>query len=147
LDPLGERTRDDENHHVTVKVLNFNVETPARIDPARFGRPALADGGRRGVDVSVLSPDYLVVFIEQLVHNLMDHKLVDHNSLMDGWFHYGKVLFEHVDEVRVSKDGQERPRFDVAKRLKEYPELEEDVVAYTKEAWRLRKERGLKVLE
>jgi hypothetical protein len=52
-----------------------------------------------------------------------------------------------VDEVRVTKDGQERPRFDVAQRLKEYPELEKDVVAYKKEAWRLRKERGLKVLE
>jgi hypothetical protein len=52
-----------------------------------------------------------------------------------------------VDEIRLSKDGEERWRVDVAERLRDYPEKDEETVAYTKEAWRLRRERGLKVLE
>jgi hypothetical protein len=133
--PLGERTRHDEHHHFIIKTLDINVETPPGIDPSRFGSPAQS-GGHRNIEDTVLSPEYLANFLDSLLH-----------GLVHGWFDYGKVLFEHVDEVRLSMDGQEKVKMDVAEKLREYPEQSEGIVAYKKEVWRLRKERGLKVLE
>ena len=133
--PLGERTRNDEHHHFTTETLNINVETPPGIDPSRFDRPALC-GGRRDTEDSVLSPEYLTNFLGRLLH-----------GLVHGWFNYGKVLLEHVDEVRLCMDGEEKFKIDVAERLKEYLEKLDGTMAYKKEVWRLREGRGLKVLE
>ena len=132
---MGERTRANERKHFTVKTLNINVETPPGIDPSRLGFPKLLSG-RKGIKDSVLDPEYITQVLKRLL-----------NNLVYGWFDYGKVSFEHVDEVCLGKDGEAVWKADVAERLRDYPGPDEEMDAYKKEAWRLRKERGLKVFK
>lgn len=147
---------DAHKHHpMAVKTLEINIETPPGIEPTRFGPPmtsllARRDRGRHP-DGTVLDPRYLYNFIEQNIVELLSSSSYE-------WFQYGKVLFEHVDYVVFKLDGMtiENDRhatYDVAAELKHaayfqerYP-IEEELRVYKEWAWKVRKERGLRVLE
>lgn len=67
------------------------------------------------------------------------------------WFTYGQILYEHLDEFIVCKDGAEVGRWDVAECLRarevDSPYFsQQQMEEYKDEAWKLRKLRGLKVL-
>jgi hypothetical protein len=147
--PAGAREGEeaDEHRHMTVKTIDINVETPPDIHPARFAHPK--SGGystREGdVDESVLNPTILARFIESNIGGLLSSTDYD-------WFSYGKVLLEHVDTVVVRLDGKELRVFDVAECLELVGGFNERYIskialeAYKAQAWKIREERGLKVL-
>jgi len=68
------------------------------------------------------------------------------------WFTYGQILYEHLDGLIVCKDGAEVGRWDVAESLKAR-EVEsryfsqQQMEEYKDKVWKLRKSRGLKVLD
>jgi hypothetical protein len=140
---------DDENEHshMTVKTIDINIETPSDVDPSLFAGPSCYRRRHSDDDLetSVLDPEYLVDFINRDINALMhgDHE----------WFQYGKILFEHVDTVVVSRDGVEMHKYDVAESLgaaggfKEKYISEEMLKEYKTATWEKRRERGLKVLE
>jgi hypothetical protein len=141
--------RTPEAHlHVTAKTIRVDVQTPPGIDPKRFSpRPISALGGRKrrikGADV--LDPAFLARYVEGHIRGLLS---ANHYE----WFNYGQILYEHLDEVIVCQDGVEIGRMDVAECLKER-EVEskyfsqQQMEEYKDKAWRLRKLRGLNVLD
>ncbi|KAF1847978.1 uncharacterized protein K460DRAFT_403289 [Cucurbitaria berberidis CBS 394.84] len=150
--PIGHCTERNDHRHVAVKTLNINIETPPDIDASRFLEAPRTVQWRHysnpvddDDDKDVLDPDYLVDFIRGRLYGLLNGS--DHE-----WFSYGKILYEHVDEVVMKKDGVQIRRFDVAKMLRNVQGLEERYVTkkqlrkYKEMVWRVRKERGLKVL-
>lgn len=146
--PGRETEQTDTNLHVTAKRLRIDVQTPDGIDASRFGTPQSASGPwKRGKkpEADVVGPEWLARFLRGQLSALLGHGMRD-------WFHYGKLLYEHLDEVVVSLDGVEMGRWDVAECLKQR-ELEEryfpreKLQEYKDETWRARRDRGLKVLE
>ncbi|KAJ4377593.1 hypothetical protein N0V83_000420 [Neocucurbitaria cava] len=121
--PTGNGTAADEHRHIAVKTLNINVETLADIDPARFG-------------------PHLINFLEGNIGSLLygtNHE----------WFEYGQILYEHVDEVVVLKDGEELRRFDVAAMLESVVSIDkyltqERLDSYKESTWMARRKRDLK---
>ena len=67
------------------------------------------------------------------------------------WFEYGRILYEHVDEVVILKDGEKLETLDVANMLqavmgpKKYL-TQQRLDTYREEAWRVREETGSTVL-
>lgn len=144
--PGGETEDKDTHLHVTVKTVRINVQTRPLEEGLQFGPPRSGHRRRRerGLGGDVLDPAYLVQFVKgQLCGLLKDQTRV--------WFHYGTILYEHVDEVVVCKDGVEVMREDVAECLKEtffddrYFSAE-DLREYKRKTWELRRARGLKVV-
>lgn len=138
----------DANRHVTAKCLRIDVQTPAGIDPSRFGTAQTGFGpwkiGRRP-EADVLGPEWLATFTGRYVSNLL-------RLTVGGWDKYGNLLFEHLDEVVVCLDGVERERWDVAECLRlrdtsEYDGQSERLVEGKKAIWKARRERGLKVFD
>lgn len=154
IGPLGAVPDDmeDAHMHVCVKTINIDVQTPPNIDPSFFRPPNLSMSRRRMRDEStwknhVLDPAYLANFIASEIEHLL-------TSRDPEWFSYGKVLFEHVDYVRVSSDGGTAMKeFDVAQCLKDagpFPERKlskERLEEYKKEVWKERATSGLRVLQ
>lgn len=147
-----DKRKDHKHYPMAIKTLEINIETPSGIDPARFSPPA---GRRRELDTdfvdTVLDPQYLFRFVRGDILTLL-------RGQSHEWFHYGKVLFEHVDYVVFKLDGefdeQQWGRVcDVAKELKAAGGFQERYFSqdqlreYKEEAWRIRKERGLRGLE
>jgi hypothetical protein len=139
--------QDQKHRHVVVKTIDIKVETPPHVDPLLFGPPR-GSGYRRDrrSEKTVLSPHYLADFIKFEINQLLrggDHE----------YFSYGKILYEHVDTISISVDGENLETFDVAQRLKDVGGFKEryitpEVLArYKKVTWQKRKERGLRVLE
>ena len=143
--PGGETEDTDTHLHITAKTIHINVETPPLEEGLRFGPPKSKFRTRREREVGgdVLDPEYLVRFVSGYLAGL----LKPHGR---EWFQYGAILFEHVDEIVVCKDGVEVMREDVAECLKEtffddrYFSAE-DLREYKRKTWELRKARGLKV--
>ncbi|KAF2025504.1 hypothetical protein EK21DRAFT_93191 [Setomelanomma holmii] len=129
----------------TVKTININVETPPDIDPSEFGFPLSSRHSRR-YNPTVLEPKYLANFIDSNISGLLCSQ--DHE-----WFGYGKILFQNVDVIRISLDGQLNKEYDVAECLKNAGGFKAHYIPtqklrqYRKETWKERKERGLKLLE
>jgi hypothetical protein len=135
------------HRHVVVKTIAINVETPPDVDPALFATPR--SGGYASNETSkesVLDPRYLADFIKRDIMGLLQGG--NHE-----WFSYGKILYEHVDMVTISVDGEELEAFDVAQRLKSVGGFQERYLTagalaeYKRLTWEKRRERGLKVLE
>ena len=145
--PTGGTSEEDQHRHITVKMIDINIETPPDVDPSLFGRPR-ATGYRssRDSDTSILDPKMLTSFIANDMGGLLrggDHE----------WFWYGTILYEHVDTIVIKHDGEEFRRYDVAEKLKavagfrEHHISTERLAEYKKATWEKRRERGLKVLE
>jgi hypothetical protein len=145
--PVGETGDTDAHRHVSVKTLNINVETPQDVDPWRFAPPTTSSSRRDdGGAETVLSPTYLAEFVARNMADL----------LRDGdaeWFSYGKILYEHVDEIVITRDGKPVRTLDVAERLKDVGGFQERFVTkenleeYKRLTWEERGKRGLRVLE
>lgn len=147
--PLGElsgKGAENEHRHVTVKTIDINIETPSGIDASRFGAPVSGIFRRRNTDIedSVLDPKYLADVISRNITDLL--VCTNHE-----WFNYAKVLYEHVDTVVVRLDGEASMRLDVAEWLEWVDGFQEHHLSkvalgeYKAKAWKLRRERGLKV--
>ena len=142
----GETECRNTHKHITAKRINIDIQTPPDVSPERFGRPANGYPRRRRKEEpkTVLDPDYLAGFVRGNLGGLMV-------GLNYEWFNYGQILYEHLDEIVLCKDGVEIERWDVAERLKNVvPESHlsrEKLAEYKEEAWALRRARGLKVLD
>ncbi|KAF3009548.1 hypothetical protein E8E13_005443 [Curvularia kusanoi] len=146
----GETKNADTGLHITAKRICIDVQTPAGIEEERFALPRTGHHRRRDVEKGVvnyyvLDPKYLANFVNGHLDGLLRPNCRE-------WFQYGQILFEHVDEVVVCKDGVEVAKWDVAECL-EGREINdryfsaEDMRKYKLKAWELRKSRGLKVPE
>lgn len=143
--PDGETEDPDTHLHVTVKTVRINVQTPPLKEGLQFGPPRSGRRGRRerALGGDMLDPAYLVQFVGRHLRGLLKDQIHE-------WFQYGTILYEHVDEIVVCKDGVEVMREDVAEGLKETFVNDryfsaEDLREYKRKTWELRKARGLKV--
>ncbi|KAL1601638.1 hypothetical protein SLS60_006553 [Paraconiothyrium brasiliense] len=144
----GETGSPNTHMHVTAKCIRIDVQTPLVFGVERFGEwPSDVSGRRKSEGGNhVLEPDYLVAFVLSHLNGLL-------GGLDYEWFKYGQILFEHVDLIVVCKDGVEETRLDVATMLKELGDISdrrsylEQFGNYKEDTMRLRKERGLKVLD
>jgi hypothetical protein len=145
--PRGETESADTNRHFTAKCIRIDVQTPEGIAAEQFGLPVSRRyrGRNKEVEVHVLDPEYLSQFVKD-----------DLNGLLGGydseWFSYGKILLEHLDEIVLCKDGVEFMRWDIAERLRDREVgtrylSKEGIQKYKEETWKLRKARGLRVLD
>lgn len=141
--------RTPEVHlHATAKTIRVDIQTPSGVDPKRFSlRPISALWGRRSrVDgADTLDPAFLARYVKGRVGGLLSDDNYE-------WFTYGQILYEHLDEFIVCKDGAEVGRWDVAECLRarevDSPYFsQQQMEEYKDEAWKLRKLRGLKVLD
>ena len=144
--PGGETDDKDTHLHLTVKTVRIDVQTPPLEEGLQFGPPKTGRRGRRAraLGGDVLDPAYLVQFVGGHLRGLLKDQTRE-------WFQYGTILYEHVDEIVVCKDGVEMIREDVAECLKEtFIEdryfSAEDLREYKRKTWELRKSRGLKVV-
>jgi hypothetical protein len=145
--PVGEVSESHENRHMSVKKLVINVETPPDVDAALLQPPRSTSFNRSLVgDLTVLDPRYLAEHISRNMKNLLSSGDYE-------WFSYGKILFEHVDTISIHMDGEELSTFDVAEELRDAGGFQERYITpetladYKKEAWEMRRGRGLKVLQ
>ena len=144
--PMQRRGCSNEHHHVVVKVLNVDIETPPGVDASRFGGPIGGSSRRRDVRGDhVLDPEFLVNFIGGNMGGLL-------YSENREWFKYGQMLYEHMDDIVLCKDGVQRCRWavDGALRVRKVETKyfsSDDLDKYKVEAWEVRRTRGLKVLE
>lgn len=147
--PVGKLSDEDAHthRHIAVKTIDINIETPPDVDPSTFGGP-LSDNYldfHQQNQTAVLCPEYLADFIAQNVNEL----LCGGNKEL---FDYGKILYEHVDFIVISRDGEEVRTLDVAVRLKNLGGFEERHLSkkaleeYKVAIWAKRKERGLRGL-
>jgi hypothetical protein len=144
----GKIEHTDTHLHVTAKTVRINVQTPPLEEGLQFGPPKSGYRRRRetGLGGDVLDPAYLVQFVRNQLTGLLKPQ-ASHE-----WFQYGTILYEHVDEVVVCKDGVEMMREDVAECLKGTFIVDryfsaEDMREYKRNTWKLRKSRGLKVVD
>lgn len=146
--PAG-KVRDEEmSKHVTAKCIRINVLTPEEVPKEKFVGPLSGPRvWRRGRDVQggVLDPHFLADFVWNQLGALLRSEYRD-------FFQYGKILFEHVDEIVLCKDGAELKRWNVAECLQAVSVEEryisrDQMSAYKQEVWQMRRARGLKVLE
>ncbi|KAF3045968.1 hypothetical protein E8E12_009341 [Didymella heteroderae] len=143
----AEMRTPDAHLHVTARTIRVDVQTPPGVDPRRFTRRPRSGYGRRmqnnGADV--LDPEFLASYVKGQVGGLL-------RSASHEWFTYGQILYEHLDEVIVCKDGTEIGRWDVAECL-DARQVEskyfsrEEMEEYKRKAWELRRSRGLKMLD
>lgn len=148
--PVHEQSASCKDKHITIKQLNINVESPPGVSPDRLGPPRTRHYRRRELSLQrdVLDPEILARTIgsDACIGGLL-------NGNNHEWFHYGKILFEHVDDILVMRDGHKVDSFDVARKLQVVDDLGERYVTpqqlaeYKAFAWRVRKERGLRVLD
>ena len=145
--PGGETEDTDTHLHVTAKTVRIDVQTPPLEEGLLFGPPRSGHMRRResGLGGDVLDPAYLVQFVTGHLRGLLKNQDRE-------WFQYGTILYEHVDEVVVCKDGVEVMREDVAECLKgtfidDRYFSAEDLRKYKQNTWELRKSRGLKVVD
>ncbi|CAO2647300.1 Nn.00g082220.m01.CDS01 [Neocucurbitaria sp. VM-36] len=141
-------TEVDAHRHIVIRTLNINIETPPDVDVARFCHPRSGLGGwyrntERDNDKDTLDPDYLASFIIGNISGLL-------SGVHHEWFEYGQILYEHVDEVVILKDGEKLETFDVANMLQAVVGQEKYLTqqrldTYREFAWRVREERGLVV--
>lgn len=149
----GETKSADTDLHVTAKRICVDVQTPAGIEEERFSMPRTGHhrwrGMEKGVPVHenhyVLDPKYLTDFVKNHLNGLLRPNGLE-------WFECGQILYEHVDEVALCKDGVEVTKWDVAECL-EGLEIDdryfstEEMREYKLKTWEMRKGRGLKVSE
>lgn len=145
--PGGETEDTDTHLHVTAKTVRIDVQTPPLEEGLLFGPPRSGHRRRResGLGGDVLDPAYPVQFVTGHLRGLLKNQDRE-------WFQYGTILYEHVDEVVVCKDGVEVMREDVAECLKgtfidDRYFSAEDLRKYKQNTWELRKSRGLKVVD
>jgi hypothetical protein len=134
--PLGERNTEAENQHFTIKRININVKTPS-LDLVQLGLTHMADQAKTAMS---FSSGYFLVSLNWTVRQ----------QLIGNWeYRRSMVLLEHVDDIMLYRDGDEEYYWDVATWLAEYSEYEvtEWRAEGKKEAWRVRRDRGLKVPE
>lgn len=144
----AEMRTPDAHLHVTAKTIRVDVQTPPGIDPKRFSpRPRSAFAGRRGrvEGADTLDPAFLTNCVKGRIGGLLSSSSYE-------WFTYGQILYEHLDEIIVCKDGTEIARWDVAECLHgRHVESKyfspQEMETYKQKAWELRKLRGLRVLD
>lgn len=144
---VGETADSKFSKHVTAKHINIDLLTPEGVPLDKFVEPMSRPNPRRlrrDVQGGVLDPRYLVRFISSQLTCLL-------TGYGWAWFQYGKLLFEHMNEIVLSRDGVESKRWDIAECLQTLTVDEryvsrEGLVAYKDEAWKSRRARGLKVL-
>jgi hypothetical protein len=127
--PVGQVDEEHTHRHMSIKSLVINVETPPDVDETRLGEPrsmnyADPDDG----ELTRLDPTYLVSAI-----NLKMDWLLRGGSFE--WFSYGQILYEHVDTIKIQRDGKEVDVFDVAQRLRDVGGFEEITRDWQQEAW------------
>ncbi|KAH7079507.1 hypothetical protein FB567DRAFT_595504 [Paraphoma chrysanthemicola] len=153
--PRGETNDEHAHHHITVKTININVETPAGVDLALFDLPMKFPFSTQRNPETVLSPVYLARFVAWNIEEVLQTTGYPEGLLPAGhheWFRYGAVFFEHVDCVVVRLDGKVLMERDVAECLKNAGGFKEkhlskqDLAEYKRETWKVRRERGLRVL-
>ncbi|KAF2443903.1 hypothetical protein P171DRAFT_474044 [Karstenula rhodostoma CBS 690.94] len=143
----GETGDEDTHMHVAANCIRIDVQTPPGVAAAQFGPPLTSLSPLRNKNGgTVLDPGYLVAYVEENLEGLLaggNYK----------WFTCGQILFEHVGEIVVCKDGVEVRRWDIAEQLRELGDIPEQYFSaeqlrgYKKKAWQARRERGLKFLE
>jgi hypothetical protein len=146
--PVGETDDTQAHRHVTIKSLNINIETPQDVDPLLFAPPrsSLSRFAEGRNSESVLSPEYLAEFVASNMSNLLHDR--DHE-----WFACGKILFEHLDMITITRDAKAVRTIDVAERLRDVGGFQERHITkeklerYKKVTWDERRERGLRVLK
>ncbi|KAI4949498.1 hypothetical protein J4E91_005237 [Alternaria rosae] len=134
--PLGERENDNENRQISIKTISINVETPSP-DLVQLGLIHMSDQADNAMS---FTSRYFLECLNWTVRQ----------QLKGNWEYIQNItLLEHVDDIVLYHDGNEIHRWDVAAWLAKYPE--EEMIKWRpdgkKEAWRKRKQRGLKVPE
>lgn len=145
--PGGETGSATTHRHVTVGCLRFDVQTTPNVVNKRFGVSLDLDHWLTdGAGEDVLYPEFLAGRINGMVGLLL-------TDVLHGWFSCGKILYEHVDEVVVCRDGVQLMSWDIAEFLRAamwFPGHEgskEQFEKYKEDTWRVREERGLKALD
>ena len=137
--PAGDIEGRSVNKHFTVKCMRIDFQTPAGVPHDRLGPPLSGSssfGGRKDVRGRVLDPGYLADYVAKDLGCML--------RLSDGtWFRCGQILYEHLDELVLYKDGKEFRRWDIAEQLRNL-EDSSSVKKYRPLAWQKRRERGLK---
>ncbi|CAI6336642.1 unnamed protein product [Periconia digitata] len=146
--PVGARTNAEADRSVVLKTLDIDIQTPPNVEEERFSEPGW--GQEEVPGFYVLDPNYLARFVYTQVEGMMGM----HADSPD----CGKIFYEFMNEVVVSKDGQVVGVFDVASYLQglEYsvglsistPSGKTKAVfdEWKKNTIKKRRERGLKVL-
>lgn len=138
----GEVEDENMNQHFTARCMRIDFQTPPGVPPEKLGPPLSGNGSfgrRKEARGRVLDPGYLADYVAQDLSCML--------GFSEGvWFSCGKILYEHVDELWLCKDGTEFQRWDIAEQL---GNLEDSmyVKEYKARTWRTRRERGLKCLD
>lgn len=140
--PAGEVEDENVNKHFTARYMKIDFQTPPGVPQDRLIEPLSGRGsfgGRKNVRGGVLDPGYLADYVA--------YDLIRMLRLSGGtWFSCGKILYEHLNELVLYKDGREFQRWDVAEQLRNL-EGSESVNKYKARTWQMRRERGLKCLD
>ncbi|KAL1653342.1 hypothetical protein SLS61_004219 [Didymella pomorum] len=140
--PAGEIEGRSVNKHFTVKCMKIDFQTPPGIPQERLGPPLSGSssfGGRKDTRGRVLDPIYLADYVAHDLGCMLWFS-------KDTWFSCGQILYEHLDELVLHKDGKEFQRWDIAEQLRNL-EDSSSVRKYRPLAWQKRRERGLKCLD
>ena len=103
---LGPRADVREDRNLSIRRLVIDVETPPGVDTARFG-PAVTSSIRRPKNTNwaehLLDPQYLFEFVVDQMRMLL---AMSYHSAG-----YGGLLYEHVGEIVITKDGADEGCF------------------------------------
>lgn len=144
--PASEVEDDEMHKHITAKCIRIDFQTPAGVPKDKFVKPLSGHGvfgSRKEKRGGVLDPGYLAEYVAGDLGRML-------NTSGDTWFSCGQILYEHLDELVLYRDGTEFQRWDVAEQLgslKDYPKSPGSVRDYKAYAWQARRARGLKCLE
>lgn len=137
--PAGEVENEFEHKHFTAKCMKIDFQTPPDIPLERLGSPISGRGffgGDKNSRGRVLDPDVLARFVADDLRDML--------TVQDGpALNYSEILFEHLDELVLFRDGKEFERWDIAEQLRDL-EDREWMKEYT---WQIRRGRGLKCLD
>jgi hypothetical protein len=144
-----ERTNGKEHRHIILKTLTIDVQTPPGVDPELFGHPKSCTRGDCGSEkTTVLHPD----FLGNVIWRRIKRNLKCRNLNPRGSFDQCQIVFEHMEHITVTKDGDVKEAFDVAELVKDlsafraYYTPARDIHEYKNKLLRMRRDRGLRVL-
>ncbi|KAF2204301.1 hypothetical protein GQ43DRAFT_438029 [Delitschia confertaspora ATCC 74209] len=116
--PTGEGSDGMKDRNVVIESLRVNVETPPNVAPEAFGPPIRkrkreesAEKGASPQDLHILDPAYLTSFIKSNLEMLL--RMSYHTA------EYGCILYEHLDELVLTRDAVEEVRWDIAEMFRD----------------------------
>jgi hypothetical protein len=140
--PASEVRDTNTNKGFTAKCMKIDFQTPVGIPHERMGPPLSGHGsfgGRKNAPGRVLDSGYLADYVAKDLSCML--------TFSEGtWFSCGKILYDHLDELVLYKDGNEFRRWDIAEQLRDLEDTR-SVKKYKALTWQKRRERGLRCLD